>query len=87
MLKISRKKGGTAIAPTLENAQKEEESQRYPITRPLYIYTAGEAQGAVKDFLDWILGPEGQEVVQELGYIPVSSDDPASNDEPVSSDE
>jgi phosphate transport system substrate-binding protein len=66
MLKIAKKKGDEAFAPTLENAK----SRKYPITRSLNIYTVGEPQGRVKDYLDWIAGPEGQKVVVELGFVP-----------------
>jgi len=66
-LKISKHKGEPGIAPTIENAKNE----KYPISRPLWIYTAGEPEGQAKAFLDWILGPEGQKVVLELGYVPV----------------
>jgi phosphate transport system substrate-binding protein len=43
----------------------------YPISRPLYMYTAGKPQGEVKVYLDWILGPEGQAVVPTLGFVPL----------------
>jgi phosphate transport system substrate-binding protein len=43
----------------------------YPIARGLYIYTAGESQGAVREYLDWIMGPSGQAIVQELGFVPL----------------
>ncbi|MFN2218010.1 MAG: PstS family phosphate ABC transporter substrate-binding protein, partial [Anaerolineae bacterium] len=43
----------------------------YPIARGLYIYTAGEPQGAVAEYLTWILGPEGQAIVLELGFVPL----------------
>ena len=43
----------------------------YPISRPLYMYTAGEPQGEVKVYLDWIVGPEGQAVVPTLGFVPL----------------
>ena len=42
----------------------------YPIARPLYMYTAGEPEGEIKEYLDWIWGPEGQELVQGLGFVP-----------------
>jgi len=75
MLKVSRRKGEPGVAPTMENAQDDS----YPITRPLRIYTVGEPTGLVKEYLDWILSPEGQKVVEELGYVPVSMhDQPAS---------
>ena len=43
----------------------------YPISRPLYMYTAGEPQGEVKTYLDWILGPDGQAIVPTLGFVPL----------------
>lgn len=43
----------------------------YPISRGLYMYTAGEPTGAIRDYLDWILGPEGQAIVAELGFVPL----------------
>lgn len=67
LAKISKEKGGTPVAPTVENAK----NGTYPITRPLHIYTAGEPTGALKDYLDWILSEEGQKVVLDLGYVPV----------------
>ncbi|MGA2066044.1 MAG: phosphate ABC transporter substrate-binding protein [Thermoguttaceae bacterium] len=69
MLRLSVHKGETALAPTLANAKKQQGG--YPITRPLLIYTAGEATGPAKEFLDWIQGKEGQAVLLELGYVPV----------------
>jgi len=71
MLKVSRKKGEPAIAPTVENAQ----NGTYPITRPLRIYTAGEPTGMVKQYLDWIHSSQGQKVVLELGYVPLDKDE------------
>jgi phosphate transport system substrate-binding protein len=67
MLRISPRKGAAAVAPTLENAKKQQGG--YPITRPLLIYTAGAPAGQLKAFLDWILSKEGQQVVLELGYV------------------
>lgn len=43
----------------------------YPIARPLFMYTAGEPQGAIKAYMDWILSDAGQCVIQEKGYAPV----------------
>jgi phosphate transport system substrate-binding protein len=42
----------------------------YPVSRPLYMYTAGEPAGGIKVYLDWILG-EGQALVSELGFVPL----------------
>ena len=42
----------------------------YPISRPLFMYTAGEPQGEIKNYLDWVLG-DGQSLVSELGFVPL----------------
>jgi phosphate transport system substrate-binding protein len=43
----------------------------YPIARDLYMYTDGEPTGAIKEYLDWIHSPEAQEIVTELGFVPI----------------
>jgi phosphate transport system substrate-binding protein len=68
MLKIAKKKGELGVEPTVATAK----NNTYPITRPLLIYSAGEPIGKIKNFLDWIHSVEGQKVVLELGYIPIS---------------
>jgi phosphate transport system substrate-binding protein len=67
VLKISPKKGASAIEPTVENAK----NHSYPLTRPLQIYTRGEVHGDVKKYLDWIYGPQGQKIVEQEGYVPL----------------
>jgi phosphate transport system substrate-binding protein len=44
----------------------------YPIARPLYMYTAGQPTDLIADYLTWIQGPEGQQIVGELGFVPLS---------------
>ncbi|MCE5301043.1 MAG: phosphate ABC transporter substrate-binding protein [Spirochaetia bacterium] len=43
----------------------------YKISRPLFMYTNGDPSGKVKDFIDYILSPEGQRIVKEVGYVTV----------------
>ena len=43
----------------------------YPLARSLLIYTAGDPEGAIKSYLEWILSPAGQKIVEESGYVPV----------------
>jgi phosphate transport system substrate-binding protein len=43
----------------------------YPIARPLFMYTSGQPEGAVKQYMDWILSDEGQCIILEKGYAPV----------------
>jgi phosphate transport system substrate-binding protein len=42
----------------------------YPIARPLYMYTAGQPSGPVKDYLDWVVS-DGQALVVKLGFVPL----------------
>jgi phosphate transport system substrate-binding protein len=44
----------------------------YAISRELYMYTNGEPTGSLKEYLDWILGAEAQQIVGELGFIPIA---------------
>jgi phosphate transport system substrate-binding protein len=43
----------------------------YPITRYLYMYMTNRPTGEIKKYIDWILSPEGQKLVVEVGYFPV----------------
>lgn len=45
----------------------------YPIARDLYMYTAGQPQGAVSDYLEWVRSPEAQAIVAKLGFVPILS--------------
>jgi phosphate transport system substrate-binding protein len=56
------------IAPTLENVK----TKTYPISRDLYVITNGKPTGLTGDFIKYILGPEGQKIVAEEGYVPLS---------------
>lgn len=55
------------IAPNEDNIL----SGRYPISRDLYFYLRGPAEGATKDFIAFVLSPEGQEIVSKVGYYPL----------------
>ncbi|HKQ68995.1 MAG TPA: hypothetical protein VJT73_06640 [Polyangiaceae bacterium] len=59
--------GGIAQTPTLETAQ----SSAYPISRFLYFYTAGEATGGARKFIDWVKGDAGQKIIGDVGYYPL----------------
>jgi len=68
MLKVARKAGETAYAPTVENAL----NQTYPIARPLILYTLGDPSPAARQYLDWALSDAGQKIVGECGYVPLA---------------
>lgn len=66
-LKVSNNKGEPAVEPGMENAR----SGKYPISRKLYLYVAGEPTGEVKEYIDWILSPAGQKIVEQEGFVPL----------------
>ncbi len=68
------------IAPTEENVAE----MKYPLARYLYWYTAGEPTGEIKDLLDWVLDPRGQELVIEVGYYPLPKSDTGETPDTVS---
>lgn len=43
----------------------------YSISRYLYCFTDGEATGKVKDFMNYVLSPAGQTLVESMEYIPL----------------
>ena len=45
----------------------------YPISRHLFMYTHGEPKGADLAYLEWILSSDAQEIITELGFVPVIS--------------
>lgn len=67
MIAIAKTEGEPYILPSIETVNEK----TYPIARDLYVYTNGEPTGAVKEYLDWILNTEAQEIVAELGFVPV----------------
>ena len=58
-------------APCAEPSSHTAIDGSYPIARPLLMYTAGQPEGAIKKYLDWILSDEGQCIIQAKGYAPV----------------
>jgi phosphate transport system substrate-binding protein len=67
MIAIAKDSGGAYILPSIATVN----DKTYPIARDLYMYTNGEPTGTVKEYLDWILSPEAQQIVADLGFVPV----------------
>jgi len=55
------------ITPTVENVR----AKKYPIARPLFIYTAGKPTGLAKKFMDFVMSSDGQKIVKDTGFVPV----------------
>ena len=47
------------------------DDKSYPISRGLILATLGEPTGEVKAFLDWIMSPAGQTIVEQADFVPV----------------
>lgn len=67
-LKVSYDKGKSFVTPSVESAT----NKTYPITRPLYYYFLSGIQARVNPFIQYILSPEGQKIVLQEGYVPLS---------------
>jgi len=67
MIAIAPKEGDAYILPSVATVN----DKSYPIARDLYMYTDGEPKGIVKAYLDWILSSEAQQIVTDLGFVPV----------------
>ncbi len=70
MLSVATTAGEPGAAPAVAAVH----DGTYPLARSLHIYTLGDPQGALKQYLDWILSEQGQKVVEVAGYVPIPSD-------------
>ncbi|MBP5760491.1 MAG: hypothetical protein J6W90_03850, partial [Verrucomicrobia bacterium] len=55
-------------APTPENIA----SRRYPMTGEVLAITSQHSDPECARLIEWILGPQGQELVRKTGYIPIN---------------
>jgi phosphate transport system substrate-binding protein len=66
---IKKDEGSPAVKPTEATVQSGE----YAISRPLYIYAnPALVKGEIAAYLTWIVSPDGQKVVQDVGYFPLA---------------
>lgn len=70
MIAIAKEEGGAYVLPSIATVN----DKTYPIARDLYMYTNGEPTGVIQEYLEWILSTEAQEIVAELGFVPVVSE-------------
>lgn len=55
----------------IEPSEKNAQNDTYPLTRYLHFFTSKAPEGAVKNFIDWVLSPAGQAIIKNSGYIPL----------------
>jgi phosphate transport system substrate-binding protein len=68
VLAIAKSASEPYVMPSLETVNDES----YPIARDLYMYTPGEPTGVVAEYMEWILSAEAQQIVIDLGFVPVN---------------
>ncbi|MBR5690462.1 MAG: substrate-binding domain-containing protein, partial [Verrucomicrobia bacterium] len=66
------------VAPTPENIA----SRRYPMTGEVLAITSQHSSPDCAKLIEWILGPQGQELVEKTGYIPLHKTDDSSEKKP-----
>jgi phosphate transport system substrate-binding protein len=69
VIAVARESSGPYVIPSIATVN----DNSYPVARDLYMYTAGEPAGAIKDYIDWILSPEAQAIVADLGFVPIAT--------------
>jgi len=62
---------GTKAMPIDGIAPLAVNTKTYPYTREFYLYVSDKASPEAKSFVDYVLSPAGQSVVQRTGFIPV----------------
>lgn len=68
VIAVASEPGGEYVLPS----SKSVNNGTYPIARDLYMYTNGEPTGLIKSYVDWIQSPPAQEIVSELGFVPIA---------------
>ena len=63
---VARTAAGPYVLPSVRTVL----DKSYPVSRPLFMYTAGEPTGAVKEYLNWVMG-DGQKLVRDVGFVPL----------------
>jgi phosphate transport system substrate-binding protein len=57
------------VEPTIANVN----AGTYTVQRVLWIFTKGQPSTLEQAFIDYLLSPAGQQIVQDMGYIPIYS--------------
>ena len=65
---VARDASGPYVMPSADSVNRGE----YPIARDLYMYTDGQPTETIATYLEWILSTDAQEIVTELGFVPIN---------------
>jgi len=59
--------GGKIVRPSAKSIR----DRSYPMVRGLELITIGQPSGPAAEFIDFVKGKEGQDIVRRLGYLPI----------------
>ena len=68
MIAVASNEGGEYVLPSAETVNND----TYPIARDLYMYSNGQPVGEIKSYLEWIFSSEAQQIVIDLGFVPIN---------------
>ena len=66
---VSVEPGAEYVFPSVDTVN----SGLYPIARDLYMYTNGQPEGKLEEYMEWIFSTEAQEIVASLGFVPITN--------------
>jgi phosphate transport system substrate-binding protein len=67
VLAIKKDASSPAVKPSIATVH----DKTYPVSRPLFFYTAGQPAGVNKAFIDYAMSKTGQAVVEYMGFVPL----------------
>ncbi len=69
VVSVGGKLAGQFVLPSADSVN----NGQYPIARDLYMYTNGKPTGAILEYINWIMTSEAQDIVTQLGFVPIKS--------------
>ena len=67
VIAVAKDANSPYVTPSIETVN----NGSYPISRDLYMYTVGTPTGAIAKYIQWIMSPEAQQIVSDLGFVPI----------------
>jgi len=69
VIAVGGSESGLFVLPSADSVN----NGQYPIARDLYMYTNGQPRGEVLNYINWIMTPIAQDIVTQLGFVPIKS--------------
>ncbi|NMC53072.1 MAG: phosphate ABC transporter substrate-binding protein [Chloroflexi bacterium] len=76
VISVAADRSHSYVQPTIETVK----DGSYPISRDLYMYTTESPSQVVQNYLEWVYSAEAQQIVSELGFVPVTPSEGANGE-------